>query len=54
MTPAQIETGIRIDKIRYGFSLGAFLSVGILGRFTECYLLIDLGFWSLTIGRFWG
>lgn len=53
MKEPQMQNGIKIYKILTGFSLGAFLSAGKVNQYTECYVLISLGFWRLVIGRFW-
>lgn len=53
MREPKIKYGIKTDKLHSGFSLGMFFTVAPINQFTECYLLIHLGFWYVAIGRFW-
>lgn len=53
MTPARIKNGIRFEKLIHGFSVGAFINFEREEDYMTLYLFISLGFWSLTIGRFW-
>lgn len=53
MEKLRIKYGIKIDRMPNGFSLGVFFIVAPTNPFTECYLLMHLGFWYIAIGRFW-